>query len=174
MNSKVSELMDGELEAREAEQLITALRDAQGQAREAWRTYHLISDAMRDTARLSPGFAARVAERLAAEPTLLAPRVAPQGKAPVRAWGLRLAAGVGAVALVAGVVLVPQQGGDTPPLAQAPKPAAVAKAEPVRVPPPAAAHDYLLAHQRYSPGVSLQGMAPYVRSVSADMGKHRP
>jgi hypothetical protein len=27
----------------------------------------------------------------------------------------------------------------------------MAEAEPVRVPPPAAADDYLLAHQRYSP-----------------------
>jgi hypothetical protein len=33
------------------------------------------------------------------------------------------------------------------------------------VPPPRAA-DYLLAHQAYSPRVTLQGMAPYVRMVS--------
>jgi hypothetical protein len=34
------------------------------------------------------------------------------------------------------------------------------------VPLPAAANDYLLAHQGFSPRVSFQGMAPYVRTVS--------
>lgn len=174
MNPKISELMDGELDDHEVADVVAALRDTQGQAREAWRTYHLISDAMRDTTLLSPGFAARVAARVAAEPALLAPAAAARAKAPVRTWGLRVAAGLAAVALVAGVAFVPRPGVEAPPLAQAPKPAAVAKVEPARVPPPAAAHDYLLAHQRYSPGVSLQGMAPYVRSVSVDMGTHRP
>jgi hypothetical protein len=36
------------------------------------------------------------------------------------------------------------------------------------VAPPEAANDYLLAHQGYSPRISLQGMAPYVRTVSSD------
>jgi hypothetical protein len=31
---------------------------------------------------------------------------------------------------------------------------------------PSAANDYLLAHQGFSPRVSFQGMAPYVRNVS--------
>jgi hypothetical protein len=31
---------------------------------------------------------------------------------------------------------------------------------------PRAANDYLLAHQGFSPRVYLQGMAPYVRTVS--------
>ena len=31
---------------------------------------------------------------------------------------------------------------------------------------PSSANDYLLAHQGFSPRVSLQGMAPYVRTVS--------
>jgi hypothetical protein len=47
-------------------------------------------------------------------------------------------------------------------------------ATPVRKPPvvavttvlPKAANDYLLAHQGFSPRVYLQGMAPYVRTVS--------
>jgi hypothetical protein len=34
------------------------------------------------------------------------------------------------------------------------------------VPLPTAANDYLLAHQGFSPRVSLQGMAPYVRTVA--------
>jgi hypothetical protein len=42
----------------------------------------------------------------------------------------------------------------------------VAQVQPNLVPPPTAANDYLLAHQGFSPRVSFQGMAPYVRSVS--------
>jgi hypothetical protein len=34
------------------------------------------------------------------------------------------------------------------------------------VPLPSGTNDYLLAHQGFSPRVSLQGMAPYVRTVS--------
>jgi hypothetical protein len=41
----------------------------------------------------------------------------------------------------------------------------------VNVPLPSAANDYLLAHQGFSPRVSLQGMAPYVRTVSDEIGK---
>jgi hypothetical protein len=73
------------------------------------------------------------------------------------------AASVAAVALVGWVAFAPQRE-STPapvPLAQVkPAPGAVA------APMPVAANDYLLAHQAFSPRVSLQGMAPYVRSVS--------
>jgi hypothetical protein len=85
MKERISVLMDGELEGRAADETIDALR-REGEALDAWRIYHLISDGMRDT-RLT-------------------------------------------IAL------------------------------------PSAANDYLLAHQGFSPRVSLQGMAPYVRTVA--------
>ena len=54
------------------------------------------------------------------------------------------------------------------PQPQAPQP--VAQVQPAvataMVPLSSAANDYLLAHQGFSPRVSLQGMAPYVRTVS--------
>ena len=40
--------------------------------------------------------------------------------------------------------------------------------KPNLVPLPSAANDYLLAHQAFSPKISLQGMAPYVRTVSEE------
>jgi len=46
------------------------------------------------------------------------------------------------------------------------QPAVAAQKEAAHVPPPSAADDYLLAHQTYSPRNSLQGVAPYVRTVS--------
>ena len=54
-------------------------------------------------------------------------------------------------------------------IAQAPRaPAVVPVKESAlqRVPLPSAADDYLLAHQGYSPRLTLQGVAPYIRTVS--------
>jgi hypothetical protein len=52
----------------------------------------------------------------------------------------------------------------------APTPAPVAQVQPERkpniVPLPTTANDYLLAHQGFSPRISLQGMAPYARTVA--------
>src|SRR4051812_13559330 len=83
MKDRISQLMDGELDDRAAADAIQALsgedRAGDSEARDTWRMYHLISDAMRDTPVLSAGFAARVAERLAAEPAVLSPnRIKPQ------------------------------------------------------------------------------------------------
>lgn len=171
MKSKVSELMDGELDAGEAGAALAALRD-EGEAREAWRSYHLIGDVLRDTRGLSPDFAARVAERIAREPTVLAPAAAPPARPSRWAALTAVAAGVAGVALVGSLALTPQPQSPAP-VAQAPAAAPVARAEPVRVPPPSATDDYLLAHQRYSPRISLPGVASYVRTVSAATAARR-
>jgi sigma-E factor negative regulatory protein RseA len=166
MKDRISQLMDGELDERSAADTIKACGRG-GEALETWRTYHLISDAMRDSRVLSAGFSLRVAERLEAEPTVLAPQ---RRRAESRAWfAASVAASFAAVALVGWLAFAPQPGGG-PQMAQQ-TPAAVvqaelAQAQPVLVPPPSSANDYLLAHQGFSPRVSFQGMAPYVRSVS--------
>ena len=169
MKENISALMDGELGDREAGSAIDAMK-AGGEAREAWRTYHLVSDAMRDTRLLSAGFAARVAERLEKEPTVLAPRRL--RSEPARAWiGMpaAAAASVAGVALVGWLALAPQQTA-TGPIARAPveaPPPAPQPAAPQIVPLPSGTDDYLLAHQGFSPRLTLQGMAPYARTVSA-------
>src|SRR5262245_16723013 len=76
MKTKISALMDGELDGREAQGAFEALR-GEGEARDAWRTYHLIGDSMRETRMLSAGFAQRVSAALEQEPTVLAPRTRP-------------------------------------------------------------------------------------------------
>ena len=167
MRDKISAFMDGELDDQAAGQIIDALgRDRE--ALEAWRAYHLISDALRDSRLLSAGFTARVAEALAKEPTVLAPNRLPSPPQPRRLYAL--AASLAAVALVGWLGFGPQQTGMQPQMAQAPlvaqpvvalKPAVVPL-----VPLPSGTNDYLLAHQGFSPRVSLQGMAPYVRTVS--------
>ena len=166
MKDRISALMDGELDERAAGQLIDALgRDRA--ALDTWRTYHLISDSMRDSQVLSEGFSGRVSEKLAAEPVVLAPgRLQAE---PRRRLALYAAASVAAFALVGYLALAPQQIADPgpPPVAQAPRirlPAELAR--PNLVPLPSAANDYLLAHQGFSPRLYFQGMAPYVRTVS--------
>jgi sigma-E factor negative regulatory protein RseA len=166
MKEKISALMDGELDERAAGEAIDALR-REGEALECWRIYHLISDGMRDTRLRSSGFAARVSQRLEAEPTVLAPGNLP-GKTPAQRFAFAAAASVAAVALVGWLALAPQP--ETP--------AAVAQLRPaitpvVNVPLPSAANDYLLAHQGFSPRVSLQGMAPYVRTVAEHQDEAR-
>ena len=162
MKERLSELMDGELDDKSAAVAIQAL-GSEREARDAWRTYHMIGDLMRGSAPLSSDFSARIAWKLADQPTVLAPgRIRPEP----RRWftASALAASFAAVALVGWMAFAPQ------PLST-PQPVPVAQTEvkpaaPALVPMPSAANDYLLAHQGFSPRVSLQGMAPYVRTVS--------
>jgi sigma-E factor negative regulatory protein RseA len=166
MKEKLSALMDGELDDKSAAEVLQAL----GSDREAvrtWRTYQLVSDALRENRLLSADFAARLAGRLAAEPTVFAPRaLREQSRAQSRTWfALSAAASLAGVALVGWMALAPQ-----PHTIPAPTPAAVAQMQPEPkpniVPLPTTANDYLLAHQGFSPRISLQGMAPYVRTVA--------
>ena len=149
MKDRISALMDGELDDRDAGDTIDTLRRDR-EALEAWRAYHLISDAM------------RMSHRLAAQPRLARMRLAAR---PRLRLALPLAAGVAAVALVGWVAFAPQHAAPPVPVVAEAKP-------PVMVPLPAAANDYLLAHQGFSPRVSFQGMAPYVRMVS-DQGQEK-
>ncbi|MBI1943621.1 MAG: sigma-E factor negative regulatory protein [Betaproteobacteria bacterium] len=178
MKSRISALMDGELERHETRGPLEAL-GTEGEARQTWRTYHLISDAMRDTRLLSAGFSARVCAKLAEEPTVIAPARFARSQSRVLWRTLPAAASVAAVALVGWLAFAPQDGsGPAPqaPVAQVRPQAAVAQAQAAPagaapaalVQPPDEANDYLLAHQGYSPRNSLQGVAPYVRMVSGE------
>jgi len=184
MKEKISALMDGELDGKAAAELIDELqrdmraREHDGEALAAWRTYHLVSDAMRDARPLSAGFRDRVLERLAAEPTVLAPkRPAFEARYEPRkrfAMPAAAAASLAAVGLVGWLALAPQHQARAPqaPVAQSVQPILEAK-KPVIVPLPTATPDYLLAHQGFSPRISLQGMAPYARTVSAQANEGR-
>ena len=198
MKTKISTFLDGELDSFESTEVIDALK-CDAVARETWRLYHLISDALRDTVLRTEGFSARFSDRLAAEPTVLAPGRLPAERR--RRVALSAGASVAAVALVGWLAFapVPELRPDvTPglPLANAPRTAAAmqpAQAASAPTVPPAArqavvvqresaltqlplmpaqtANDYLFAHQEFSPGMSLQGVAPYVRTVSAPVGE---
>jgi sigma-E factor negative regulatory protein RseA len=160
MNDRISALMDGELQGKGADEVIDSL-ERDGQAAETWRLYHLMSDAIHEQPLLSEGFTRRLGERLAAEPTVIAPGRLP-GRTPAQRFAYAAAASIAAVALVGWLALTPPRPAE-PPLAKV-QPAAAPATTTVSL--PAQANDYLLAHQGFSPRVSLQGMAPYVRTVA--------
>lgn len=165
MKDRISVLMDGELDDRSAAQVIDVLAgrsEAGDDARDAWRTYHLISDALGKSRMLSAGFGERVAAALATEPTVLSPRRM-RGAGEPRRW-VALAAGVAAVSLVGWLGFVPQQ--PAVQVAKVSPPAPPKEAKPAVVALPSGTNDYLLAHQGFSPRMSLVGMAAYVRTVS--------
>jgi sigma-E factor negative regulatory protein RseA len=165
MKERISALMDGELGEADLNQDLAQLK-SNPDLRRAWDTYHLIGDTLRD--HVVPGYAARVSERLAAEPTVLAPhRRTARGKLAQIAFSA--AAGAAGVALVAWMALPAFR-----PEAQQVAVSGSAVA-PVAVVTPAAVgvENYLLAHQNYSPAGAMQGVAPYVRTVSDQQGAGR-
>ncbi|MFL6573916.1 MAG: sigma-E factor negative regulatory protein [Burkholderiales bacterium] len=165
MKDRISVLMDGELDDRSAAQVIDVLAgrsEAGDDARDAWRTYHLISDALGKSRMLSAGFGERVAAALATEPTVLAPRRM-RGAGEPRRW-VALAAGVAAISLVGWLGFAPQQ--PAVQVASVSPPVVPKEAKPAVVALPSGTNDYLLAHQGFSPRMSLVGMAAYVRTVS--------
>ena len=72
MGEQISRLMDGELEGAEADAAFRELKGPDGVA--SWVCYHVIGDTLRRCGEPTPGFSARFAARLEAEPTVLAPR----------------------------------------------------------------------------------------------------
>jgi sigma-E factor negative regulatory protein RseA len=184
---EISALMDGELTRDEASRLVLEIRE-RGALREAWATYHLIGDAIRSEPCADCGVMQSVSERLSDEPTVLAPR--PLSGKPRRRWALPSLAAAAAVASVTWIALETQQGAVEEPVTA--MSTSRASAVPVvgvetslrfpdyaqvvnfpgQTPTPiqfsAREFDaYLLAHQEFSPSNTLQGLAPYVRTVTS-------
>lgn len=171
---QISALMDGELSAQDSSQALRRLDDTP-EARENWETYHLIGDAMRGQP-FGISVAGRVSAALQNEPTVLAPRRAVKpGK--VFTYALSAAASVSAIAVVGwmafstGPAVNPQVD-----LAKAaPVAPAVQAAESQLVSSPSGdqMNEYLLAHQGVSPSSGLQGVAPYIRTISVSPASGR-
>lgn len=152
MDEQISRLMDDEMDEEDVDRLLAVLR--QHGAPPAWDTYHLIGDAMRELAPVPSAFMERFGARLAAEPTVLAPR--PRTRYKPRAIALSAAASVAAVGLVVWAVMQTHVADfpENPVVANAPQ-SGFENVNP-----------YLLAHQEHSPSVAMQGMATYIRTVS--------
>lgn len=101
---QLSALVDGALDARQGRELLARL-GAQDGLRGRWARYHLIGDALRGelAGAAALGVAARVRERLADEPVVLAPA---RARLRQRAAWLRPALGLAAAASFGAAVVV--------------------------------------------------------------------
>jgi sigma-E factor negative regulatory protein RseA len=186
---KISALMDGELDPNQSDQQYTRLKQ-DSEARAHWNTYHLIGDALRGDSIVAMNFSAKLSARLEQEPTVLAPqrpKIRPVNRTTT--YALSAAASLSAVALVGWMAfnnpLVPQPDSVTVATSvsspvSTPAPAPVASSAPVTrvtlasdqpelasIPSDGKMNEYLMAHQEFSPSTAIQGVAPYIRSVSA-------
>lgn len=184
MKEQVSALMDGELGSLEVDDCVKRLKQDPA-AREAWDLYHLIGDTLRG--HYGGSLPGSFSERLAQEPTVLAPRRKVMQRHP--AWlALSAAASVAAVAAV-GWMALPMINPQPSNIAEAP--AAVRVAQPAQtqmlsvapanapaavlsnVVSPGDISDYLIAHQRFTPTSAMVGVAPYARTVSVSQDEKR-
>lgn len=186
MKERVSALMDDSLEGNAAASLFDRIR-SDDEALRVWHIYHLIGDSMRGDADLHANLVSKVMSRIESEPTVLAP-VGRRAASNARLrWALPLAAsvmGVGAVAWVsqslnqqsapretiARVAIQPVAGVATPQVSSvaavaptAPQTLASGLVSPVQA---TFGREYLIAHQAYSPGATMSGVAQYMRTVS--------
>lgn len=167
---KISAMMDGELDKHQAQAQIVRVKQDE-KLLQCWDTFHLIGDAMRGERILSQGFHHSIAARLADEPTVLAPQRSRAKR--FAAYALSAAASVSAVALVGWVAFFSHPFGPQSELAKAPSstPHAVTPVPQLAsVPSDGKMNEYLIAHQEFSPSTALQGLAPYIRSVSSTQG----
>lgn len=193
MKEQLSALMDSELSSSEAAHLLKSMKADQA-LHETWDIYHVLGDALRKSPQLRSDFTARLAQRLAQEPTILAPQRKRFPEA-IKNFPMSIAASVAAVSLVGILALqitrlnqevVPQQIAAVPtalPVQQAalatPQPTLAmheTKSRPVVATVPAHVKftnanpgPYLLAHQEYSPSYA----PAYVRVVSEPMDGNR-
>ncbi len=161
---QISALMDNELQDQDARQALLRLGDTP-EARGNWAAYHLIGDVMRGQGS-SINVSERVLAALQEEPTILAPqRVARPARAMT--YALSAAASVSAIAVVGWMAF--STGNVTNPqteLARAVPAVQLAEPQLVSAPSDGQMNEYLLAHQGVSPSSGLQGVAPYIRTIS--------
>jgi sigma-E factor negative regulatory protein RseA len=173
MKSKISAMMDGELESEDISSIITQIKKTDD-LKNDWSTYHLIGDSLRRSSS-SIDISHRVSTALATEPTLLAPRPTKQNKFKV--FALSAAASLAAVVVVGWMGL--QSMGHSPEnftnnkiaLQPAPPPSIPASSSATDpAPAPAQINDYLLAHRQFSATPAMYGVAPYLRTSAESRG----
>jgi sigma-E factor negative regulatory protein RseA len=164
MKSEISTLLDGELEPGKAGRAIDFLQQ-DASLRQDWETYQLIGDALRRSPMLSADFSDRVLERLEHEPHILSPAVMPTLSRKALRLALPVAASVVGVGVVGWLALSLNEP-DPVQMAKVQKPTVEAAAPVAARPAEGALKEYLVAHQAQSPSGRMQGVAPYVRTVS--------
>ncbi|MDH3315560.1 MAG: sigma-E factor negative regulatory protein [Gammaproteobacteria bacterium] len=162
----ISALMDGELNESQMKQHLARLKE-DPDLLDCWDTFHLIGDVLRGERVLSVTSRRSVGEKLASEPTVLAPRRSAAKK--MITYALSAAASLSAVAAVGWLAFFNNPLAPPPDIATAPSsppPLAAPSPQLASVPSDGTMNEYLIAHQEYSPSTTIQGLAPYIRTVS--------
>ena len=163
MNTKISALMDGEINGSDLRDVCAALRQDDDLRRRA-SVYALIGDALRREPYLTTNISAAVLRRLSDEPVVLAPQrwqAATQAVRRIERPTMALAAGIAGLTVVAWLGLTSSQMQQSP--------AQVAQKEPLEMASADAdivMQEYLIAHQVQSGSVFLNGDAQHIRAVS--------
>lgn len=173
MKEQVSALFDGDIEPGHAEPVFCSLvRDEELQR--SWLAYGLIGDALRGADNLAGDLTSRIMRELSDEPTVLAPgamrstRRWPRALMPIAASVF----GIAAVALVAQSLRQPDEAVQMAAAPQTPVQTVAALPAAPQVPAEVqrlrdqSIQAYLVAHQGFSPSSGMQGVVPYVRTVS--------
>lgn len=161
MNEKISRLMDGEIDDAELQSVLVALKKPDGLA--TWACYHAIGDTLRRESApraFACGVSQGLAARLAAEPTVLAPRRSVVEKTTTWAWAV--AATVAAVGIVGWTAM--SMVDQTPAAMAKAGEAGSVRAAMVR-PAATVPSDYLVAHQEYSPSTAI-AVGPFLRAAA--------
>jgi sigma-E factor negative regulatory protein RseA len=103
--------------------------------------------------------------RLEGEPTVIGPRHSMAKR--VTTYALSAAASLSAIALVGWVAFSDNPLAPQSELAKAPNTLSASPAQLASVPSDGKMNEYLIAHQEFSPSTAIQGLAPYIRSVSS-------
>jgi sigma-E factor negative regulatory protein RseA len=152
MKNQLSALIDGEFEVEDSDHIMTAIK-SNGEAKEAWKHYHLIGDVMRGDTSMQHDFSAKVMQALDAEPTILAINKQAAEHEPKKRhvktpmfWSVAASA---AAVMFVGMMALELQLGESDDLA----PIEIAQSLPI---------EYLQAHQSLAPS----GSAYYIQSAS--------
>jgi len=175
VKSKVSALMDGELDQQEVLNIFEAITKNED-LQEGWETYHLIGDTLRQSSRLSMNISSSVSQKLKAEPTILSPNISNiEKKLKRKLYAFSVAASL--IAMVSAWLVMqnlhePQQ----IIVAEQPNHSNNLTISPVVVSSPQSIHhyphppieinDYLFVHREFSPGVTMRGQVTNVNSVT--------
>lgn len=161
MKTRISALVDGELDSHEIDEVLGAVRHSR-EMRSQWCDFLVIGAALRRERGLDIDVTARVMSALETEPTVLAPK--PRRSDEWRRPALALVASAAGVAVVAWLALSP--GRETSPLLAGVPAGGQRVAATVQSQSSPRLQEYLVAHQAYAPSGAMVGGARNIRTVS--------
>jgi len=182
VKSKVSALMDGELDQQDVSSIIEAIKK-DNDLRDEWKTYHLIGDALRQSSRLSMSLSSSISQQLKTEPTILSPSSSRtvEKKQKHKVFAFSVAASVIAMVSAWAVmhnlykpqqIIVAEQSKRDHNLTATP----VVVSSPPLIHnyshPPVEINDYLFVHREFSPGISMHGQVTNVNNVTEYPERH--